>query len=97
MPPFVVLRERARLDGALRQRIVGEIRQARSARHVPSEILAVPAIPRTLSRKKMELPVKLPLLGAEPTQVLNCDAMANVDSFVDIAARRTAVSPPSAR
>ncbi len=96
MPLFVVLREGAVLDEALRQRLVGEIRQALSPRHVPSEILAVPAIPRTLSGKKMELPVKKLLMGADPAKVLNRDAMANaaaVDWFVEFARQRARAVP----
>lgn len=91
MPLFVVLREGVELDEALRKRLVAEIRQALSPRHVPNEIFAVPAIPRTLSGKKMELPVKKLLMGADPAKVMNRDAMANaasVDWFVDFAARR---------
>ncbi|HLL19204.1 MAG TPA: acetoacetate--CoA ligase, partial [Rubrivivax sp.] len=93
MPLFVVLREGLQLDGELIQRLKMAIRQALSARHVPNEIFQVAAIPRTLSGKKMELPVKKLLLGAAPEQVLNRDAMANADSigwFVDFAARRNA-------
>jgi acetoacetyl-CoA synthetase len=53
----------------------------------------VAAIPRTLSGKKMELPVKKLLMGAEPAQVLNRDAMANAEAinwFVDFARQRHA-------
>ncbi len=95
MPLFVVLREGVALDDALRRRLVDGIRRALSPRHVPSEILAVPAIPRTLSGKKMELPVKKLLMGADPAQVMNRDAMANaaaVDWFVAFAARRRAAA-----
>ncbi|HEV8688709.1 MAG TPA: acetoacetate--CoA ligase, partial [Ideonella sp.] len=91
MPLFVVLREGVLLDDALRARLVAEIRRALSPRHVPSEIWQVSAIPRTLSGKKMELPVKKLLMGADPAQVMNRDAMANaasVDWFVDFAATR---------
>jgi acetoacetyl-CoA synthetase len=63
MPLFVALREGAALDDGLRARIVAAIRSSLSPRHVPDEIVAVPAIPRTLSGKKMELPVKRLLLG----------------------------------
>lgn len=79
MPLFVVLREGLTLDDALTQRIRTAIRQALSARHVPNEIFQVKAIPRTLSGKKMELPVKKLLMGADARQVLNPDAMANAD------------------
>ena len=93
MPLFVVLREGVVLDEGLRGRLVAEIRRALSPRHVPNEILAVPAIPRTLSGKKMELPVKKLLMGADPAKVMNRDAMANaacVDWFVAFAASRPA-------
>jgi acetoacetyl-CoA synthetase len=91
MPLFVVLREGVALDDALKKRLVTEIRSALSPRHVPSEIFAVPAIPRTLSGKKMELPVKKLLMGADAGKVMNRDAMGNagaVDWFVDLARRR---------
>ncbi|HLL10625.1 MAG TPA: acetoacetate--CoA ligase [Rubrivivax sp.] len=93
MPLFVVLREGLQLDAELTQRLRLAIRQALSARHVPNDILQVAAIPRTLSGKKMELPVKKLLLGAAPEQVFNRDAMANGESigwFVEFAASRSA-------
>jgi len=77
---FVQLRQGHALDEPLRQRLRASIRQALSARHVPDEIHQVEAVPRTLSGKKMELPVKKLLLGAAPEQVLKRDAMANSDS-----------------
>jgi acetoacetyl-CoA synthetase len=91
MPLFVVLREGLVLDAALTARIHGAIRQALGPRYVPSQTLQVAAVPRTLSGKKMELPVKKLLLGADPAKVMNRDAMANaaaVDWFVDYARRR---------
>jgi acetoacetyl-CoA synthetase len=63
MPLFVAVREGATMDDAVRARIVTAIRSALSPRHVPDEIFQVPAIPRTLSGKKMELPVKRLLMG----------------------------------
>ncbi|MCI1190225.1 acetoacetate--CoA ligase [Calidifontimicrobium sp. SYSU G02091] len=93
MPLFVVLRDGVVLDAALEKRIRDEIRTALSPRHVPSEIVQVKAIPRTLSGKKMELPVKKLLLGADPAKVMNRDAMANadcVDWYVEFARRRAA-------
>ncbi len=96
MPLFVVLREGLVLDEALTQRLNGAIRTALSARHVPSAIHQVPAVPRTLSGKKMELPVKKLLLGAESAQVFHRDAMANancVDWFIAYAAQRNDPSP----
>jgi acetoacetyl-CoA synthetase len=81
MPLFVVLREGQALDDALTQRLKQAIREALSARHVPNEVFQVTAVPRTLSGKKMELPVKKLLLGAAPEQVLKRDAMANAESI----------------
>ena len=102
MPLFVVLRPGLVLDAALDRRLRDAIKAGLSPRHVPSSIHQVPAIPRTLSGKKMELPVKKLLLGADPAQVLNRDAMANadcVDWFVGFAQRRRAAAgaaPPAA-
>ena len=81
MPLFVVLREGLTLDAALKERLKKAIRLALSARHVPDDIFQVAAIPRTLSGKKMELPVKKLFMGAAPDQVFNRDAMANADSI----------------
>ena len=88
MPLFVVLRDGLVLDGALTQRIKQVIREALSARHVPNDVFQVTAVPRTLSGKKMELPVKKLLMGAAPDSVLKRDAMANaecVEWFVELA------------
>ncbi len=96
MPLFVVLRDGLTLDGALTQRLKQAIRMALSARHVPNDIFQVAAIPRTLSGKKMELPVKKLLMGADPALIFNRDAMANaqaVDWFVAYAQRRQQPTP----
>jgi acetoacetyl-CoA synthetase len=69
MPLFVVLAEGVALDAALKGRINGAIRAALSQRHVPDEIVAAPAIPRTLTAKKMEVPVKRILLGRPISEV----------------------------
>ena len=105
MPLFVVLRDGIVFDDALNRRIKEAIRSALSARHVPNEIFAVAAIPRTLSGKKMELPVKKLLMGTPAEQVFKLDAMANAASvawFVEFAAARAAANRrplgrPSAR
>jgi len=91
MPLFVVLREGHALDEALTQRIKAVVRTALSPRHVPNDVFQVAAIPRTLSGKKMELPVKKLLMGADPAGVLKRDAMANADSvewFIALARER---------
>jgi acetoacetyl-CoA synthetase len=88
MPLFVVLREGASLDEALKEKIKAKIRQDISPRHVPNDIFAVPQIPKTLSGKKMELPVRKILLGQPVEKANNPDAMSNPESiqfFVDLA------------
>ena len=79
MPLFVMLRGGLLLDEALRERIALAIRQALTPRHVPNEILQVDAVPRTLTGKKLEVPVKRLLMGESPDRVLNRDAIANPD------------------
>jgi len=91
MPLFVVLREGHALDETLGGRIKAAVRVALSPRHVPNDVFQVPAIPRTLSGKKMELPIKKLLMGADPAKVMNRDAMANaeaVDWFIALAKSR---------
>jgi acetoacetyl-CoA synthetase len=81
MPLFVVLQPGARLDEALQARIRERIRREASPRHVPDAIVQVPEVPRTLTGKKMELPVRKLLLGARPQEVASPDAMANAAAF----------------
>ncbi len=91
MPLFVVLRDGVVLDEPLSRRIRQGIKTALSARHVPNEIFQVSAVPRTLSGKKMELPLKKLLMGTPADQVFKLDAMANaasVEWFVAFAAER---------
>ncbi|HYC41609.1 MAG TPA: acetoacetate--CoA ligase [Noviherbaspirillum sp.] len=93
MPLFVVLRPGVALDDALKAQIADGIRTALSARHVPNEVFAVAEIPRTLTGKKMELPVKKLLLGMRVDEVANPDAMSNPGSlgfFVEFARHREA-------
>ena len=77
MPLFVVLRPGVLLDDALQARLAGAIRTALSPRFVPDAIVQVAQVPRTLSGKKQELPIKKLLLGQPLEKVLNRDAMAN--------------------
>ena len=81
MPLFVVLRPGVELDDALRQRLAGAIRTALSPRFVPDDIFHVTEIPRTLSGKKQELPIKKLLLGQPLDKVVNREAMANPASL----------------
>jgi acetoacetyl-CoA synthetase len=82
-------------DDALRRRIATELRQALSPRHVPDQVIAVPAIPRNLTGKKLEVPVKRLLQGARPDDVASRDALADPSAwevFVTLAADRQAAS-----
>ncbi|HMT84520.1 MAG TPA: acetoacetate--CoA ligase, partial [Ottowia sp.] len=93
MPLFVVLRPGVALDEGLRRRIGDAIRDALSPRFVPDEIFQVPEIPRTLSGKKQELPIKKLLLGQPLEKVVNKEAMANPGSlewYVGLARQRAA-------
>jgi acetoacetyl-CoA synthetase len=65
------------LDGALTDRIKAAIKSALSPRFVPDEIVQAPEIPRTLSGKKQEVPIKKIFLGHSMEKVVNPDAMAN--------------------
>jgi acetoacetyl-CoA synthetase len=86
---FVVLRNGLSLTDALRARIGAELRTALSPRHVPDEIIAVRAVPRTLSGKKLEVPVKRILGGATPEAVASRGSLADptaLDVFAELAA-----------
>ena len=96
MPLFVVLRPGQALDEALRARINAAVRTALSPRFVPDDIFAVAEVPRTLSGKKQELPIKKLLLGQPIEKVVNKDAMANpgcLDWYVAFAAERAQTLP----
>ena len=81
MPLFIVLREGQALDNDIEHRLRERIRTQLSARHLPNEIFLVPEIPRTLTGKKMELPIKKLLLGTPIEKIANPDAMSNPDSL----------------
>jgi acetoacetyl-CoA synthetase len=81
MPLFVVLYEGGVLDDDLRSRIAHQIRTKASPRHVPDQMHQVAEIPRTLTGKKMEVPVRRLLLGAPAEKVAHTDAMSNPQSF----------------
>jgi acetoacetyl-CoA synthetase len=90
MPLFVVLREDAVLDADLKTRIKAAIRQALSPRHIPDEIFTIPDVPRTLSGKILEVPVKKILMGIPVEKAANPDSMSNPQSlqyFVALATR----------
>jgi acetoacetyl-CoA synthetase len=86
---FVVLADGADLDDDLRARIGGGLRSELSPRHVPDMIRAVPAIPRTLTGKKLETPVKRILQGVPVEAVASKDALLDptaLDVFAELAA-----------
>ena len=75
----------------MKEKINNAVKTALSPRFVPDEILEVPEVPRTLSGKKQELPIKKLLLGQPLEKIVNKDAMANpgcLDWYVDFAQRR---------
>jgi len=85
---FLVLAADVVLDGDLRTMINAKLRRELSPRHVPDTIIAVPMIPRTLSGKKLETPVKRILQGAVPSDAASRDSLANpesLDQFVALA------------
>jgi acetoacetyl-CoA synthetase len=81
MPLFVVLREGQVLDGPLREALRQRIREQLSPRFLPDEIVQVAEVPRTLTGKKQELPVKKLMLGRALAEVVNKDACANPLAF----------------
>ncbi len=93
MPLFVVLRPGTAFDDALKKRINDAIKTALSPRFIPNEIFQVAEIPRTLSGKKQELPIKKLMLGHPLEKVVNKDAMANpgcLDWYVNLAQQHLA-------
>jgi acetoacetyl-CoA synthetase len=95
---FVALEPGARLDEQLRRSVAAALRTSLSPRHIPDEITAVPVIPRNLTGKKLELPVKRILQGARVEEVASRDALAaptSLDPFTEMARARAAESQPS--
>ncbi len=87
---FVVLREGLVLDERLEGEIKRRVREDCSPRHVPNEILQIAEVPRTLSGKVLEVPVKRILMGAAPAQAASVESLANphaLDYFVEMARR----------
>lgn len=93
MPLFVVLAAGAELNDALRDRIREAVRTGASPRHVPDEVIEVPAIPHTRTGKKLEVPVKRLLQGAPVEQVVNPATVDNpdlIDHYARLGAERRA-------
>jgi acetoacetyl-CoA synthetase len=88
MEMFVVLREGVDLDERLVGEIKRRIREDCSPRHVPNEIRQIAEVPRTLSGKVLEVPVKRILMGTPPEQAASVESLANprsLDYFVELA------------
>ena len=77
MPLFVVLEEGAELNDDLVGEIKQRIREQCSPRHVPNEIFQIDEVPRTLSGKVLEVPVKRILMGEAPEKAASRDSLAN--------------------
>jgi acetoacetyl-CoA synthetase len=88
MPLFVVLREGAELDDELVSAIRKRVREDCSPRHIPNEIRQIDAVPRTLSGKVLEVPVKRILTGTPAEKAASRESLANpeaLDYFVEMA------------
>jgi acetoacetyl-CoA synthetase len=88
MPLFVVLRDGESLDDALVAEIRARVREDCSPRHVPNEVRQIDAVPRTLSGKVLEVPVKRILTGTPPEKAASRESLANpeaLDYFVELA------------
>lgn len=98
MPLFVKLIEGLRLNAELEKEICEHLRREYTPRHVPDRVIQAPEIPMTLTRKKMEVPVRKILLGVPVEQAANRNAMANPDSldfFVNYARTQKDYSLPA--
>jgi len=85
---FVVLREGVELDERLEREIKARIREDCSPRHVPDEVRQISQVPRTLSGKVLEVPVKRILMGTPPGEAASVESLANpeaLDYFVALA------------
>ena len=87
MPLFVVLADDAELTDELRDRIKRAIREEVSPRHVPDDIIVAPGVPHTRTGKKLEVPIKKLLQGADPAKVVEKSAVddpALLDWYADL-------------
>jgi acetoacetyl-CoA synthetase len=95
---FVVLRQDVTLDEELEGAIKQRVREDCSPRHVPNEILQIAEVPRTLSGKVLEVPVKRILMGTAPGEAASIESLANphaLDYFVEMARRFRVADGPA--
>jgi len=88
MPMFVRLADGVALTETIENEIKARLRREYTPRHVPDKIIQVPAIPTTLTGKKLEVPVRKILLGTPLEKAANTSAMADpssLDAFLDYA------------
>jgi acetoacetyl-CoA synthetase len=98
MPLFLVPTAGREVDDALRAEVTRAIRSGLSPRHVPDDVIQAPAIPRTLTGKKLEVPIKRLLQGrplAEVVDLETVDDAAAMRWFASFAERRSATTPAS--
>jgi acetoacetyl-CoA synthetase len=81
MSLFVVMANGADLDEEIVKRIRERIRSDCSPRHVPNDVIAIPEVPRTLSGKVLEVPVKRVLMGDDPAKAASRESLANPEAF----------------
>src|SRR5215207_9410136 len=87
MPLFVVMREGAEVGEGLPKEIARRVREQCSPRHVPDEVFQIDEVPRTLSGKVLEVPVKKILTGTPVEKAASRDSLANpaaLDYFVEM-------------
>jgi len=88
MPMFVKLADGLTLDERITSEINNKLRKEYTPRHVPDKIIQVPAMPTTITGKKLEVPVRRLLMGVALDQAANTSAMADpaaLDAFIDYA------------
>jgi acetoacetyl-CoA synthetase len=96
MPLFVVLREGEELDDELITEIKRRIREQCSPRHVPNDVFQIAEVPRTLSGKALEVPVKRILMGTPVETATSKDSLANpaaLDYFVELSGELSSQTP----
>ena len=81
MPLFLVMKDGHELYDDTVKAIRTRIREDCSPRHVPNEVIAIPEIPRTLSGKVLEVPVKRVLMGEPPEKAASRESLANPEAF----------------
>jgi acetoacetyl-CoA synthetase len=88
LPLFVVMRDGVPLDDAVTARLRQQLLRDCSPRHLPDQVIAIDEVPRTLSGKPLEVPVKRILMGAPPDDVVERSSLANpsaLEPFIALA------------